>query len=231
MIELNKSYSTKTLAEAMNISYQWLRQNRKEYEEHLSKFYKYNIESKGNSIYYTFFEELYSYVPYREYKSIQKNTVIRRHIKDTIYYDNRQTGSNIARIIIVDGEIQALNLQLSTLTVYVRDELKSLVKAGYYKRDDYKWCYLDKKKNQYILMSENEIKQLRSYFHTRQAEEEEENILSCQEQGGMTQEEADKAVAELRKSNFIQGRQYYQEVTGRWPIKVPVYERNGLIPD
>lgn len=231
MIELNKSYSTKTLAQELQVSYDHFRKYRKEYEEHLAKFYQYNVKHQGKGIYYTFFTESYNYVPYKEYKAMQKSQTLQQHIKDTIYYDDRQTGSNIARIIIVNGEIQALNLKLSTLTVYVRDELKELVESGYYVREDYRWCYLDKEKNQYVLMDEKEIERLRSYFHTRESDEQEENIWSCQEQGGITLEEAEKAVGELRRGNFIQGRQHYKEMTGRWPIKVPVYSRNICVGD
>lgn len=231
MIELNKIYSTKTLAEAMDISYQWLRQNRKEYEEHLSKFYQYKTERKGNGIYYTFLTELYEYVSYKEYKAMQKSAVLQKHIKDTIYYDNRQTGSNIARIIFVDGEIKALDLKLSTLTVYTRDELKDLVKAGYYQKEDYRWCYLDKKKNCYVLMTKEEIKRLRFFFHTREIDEIEENVWAKQEEGELSIDEANQVVSELRKGIFIQGRQHYKEETGNWPIKVPVYRRNICVGD
>lgn len=70
MIELDKIYSTKVLAEVLNISYDHFRKHRKEYEEHLSKFYSYNITHKGNGIYYTFTANLYEYVPYKEYKAL-----------------------------------------------------------------------------------------------------------------------------------------------------------------
>lgn len=225
MIELNKKYTTKELAKECDVSYGQFRNRRADYEEHLQKFYDMLIEHKGSGIYYIFNKELYPYVSYREYKSMQKNKVLQKHIKDTIHYDNRQTGSNIARIIVINGEIQALNWQLSTLTVYVRDELKELVQKGYYQRNDYRWCYLDKEKNQYVLMSNDEVERLRSYFRTRETDETEENILSAQEQGSISQEEANNRIANLRRSAFMQGRTDFQTETGYWPIKVPVYER------
>lgn len=225
MIELNKKYTTKEIAEKCEVSYGRFRNHRNEYEEHLQKFYDVTINRKGNGTYYIFNKELYPYVSYREYKSMQKNKILQKHIKNTIHYDSRQTGSNIARIIIINGEIQALNWQLSTLTVYVRDELKELVQKGYYQRNDYRWCYLDKEKNQYVLMSDDEIERLRSYFRTRETDETEENILSAQEQGSISQEEANSCIAALRRSAFMQGRTDFQAETGYWPIKVPVYER------
>lgn len=71
-------------------------------EKYLQKFYLMTIEPKENTIYYTFEKELYSYVSYKEYKAMQKSQILQKHIKDTIHYDKRQTGSNIARIIVVD---------------------------------------------------------------------------------------------------------------------------------
>lgn len=225
MIELEHKYSTKSLAEALGISYDHYRKNRQEYEAHLAKFYVYTKSSKGNAVYYTFEKEMYPYVPYREYKAMQKSSVIQKSTKRVIEQNNRQTGSNVARIIVVDEEIQVLGLKLSTLTVYVRDELKALVDKGYYIRDDYRWCYLNKAKNEYILMSDEEVSMLRDYFNLHDTWEQEENILSAEEQGSIKHEDAATAITVLRKANFIKGRQLFQQQTGFWPIKVPVYVR------
>lgn len=225
MVKLNQRYSTKTLAEALDISYGTFRNRKQDYEEHLAKFYIYTKVFKGNAVYYIFEKEMYPYVPYREYKAMQKNTVIQKSTKRAIEQNNRQTGSNVARIIVVDEEIQVLGLKLSTLTVYVRDELKTLVDEGYYVRDDYRWCYLDKAKNEYILMSDEEVSTLRGYFNLNDTREQEENILSAEEQGSIKPEDAAAALTMLRKFNFIKGRQLFQQKTGFWPIKVPVYVR------
>lgn len=230
MIELNKTYSTKFLAEkGLEIGYGSFRNYRKEYEEHLAKFYEYSKVQKGNGTYYTFTKIIAPYISYKEYKTLQKNSILQKHIKDTIYYDDRQTGANIARIIYVDGEIQALDWELSTLSVYVRDQLRDLVKTGYYTKEDYRWCILDKKHNKYVLMPEEEVKRLRKFFYTRQDEETEENIWTKKEEGEMSADEADKAVGELRLNAFMSGRFHYQDETGNWPIKVPVYIRNAFI--
>lgn len=230
MIELNKIYSTRSLAEeGLAISYGSFRNYKKEYEEHLAKFYEYTKIQKGNGTQYTFTKAIAPYISYKEYKTLQKNTTLQKHIKDTIYHDDRQTGSNIARIIYINGEIQALDWELSTLSVYVRDQLRDLVKSGYYKKDDYRWCILDKKQNKYILMPEEEVKRLREFFYTRQDEETEENIWTKKEEGELSAEEADKAVGELRLNAFMGGRFHYQEETGNWPIKVPVYTRTAWI--
>lgn len=159
---------------------------------------------------------------------MQKNEALVSHIKATIHHDNRQTGSNIARIIIVDGEVQALNIKLSTLEIYVRDQLKILLEQGYYIKTDYQWCYLDRQSNKYILMDKAEVSKLREYFKTRDDEEEEENIWAQVKDGSMNFQEASAKAGELRYSAFVNGLKAYQEETGRWPMKVPVYERNAI---
>lgn len=225
MIELNIKYSTKQLAEALEITYGSFRNSRKEYETHLTKFYNYEIIKKGNTTYYNFLSSMYEYIPYKEYKAMQKSKILQKHIHKTIEQDKRQTGSNIARIIIVDGEIQALDLKLSTLTVYVRDELHELITSGYYTLTDYQWCYLDKQLNKYVLMTEEAVKELRSYFNSKDFQDLEENVLSAMEQGTISQKAGDTTLTNLRKDNFIQGRKQFQKKYGHWPMKVPVYER------
>lgn len=230
MIELNKQYSTKTLAQELNISYNQLRKVRGKYEEHLRRFYEFKIIYKGNnSIYYVFTEEKGAYLPLREYTKLQKNNTIASHIKSTIHFDPRQTGSNIARIIMVDGEIQALDLQLSTLKVYVREQLKELVNIGYYVKDDYKWCYLDKLRNKYVLMNKKEIENLRTYFKTRDSIDQEADIWAKQKEGELTKQEAYEQVGEIRYHSFLEGLKAYQNDTGIWPMKVPVYVRNAFV--
>lgn len=227
-IEFNKTYTTKGLANALDVSYSTLRNHRKEYEHHLSLFYDYETSYKGNSICYTFTAQRDEFIPYKEYKKIAKNKLLQESIIKTIHYDNRQTGSNIARIIIVDGKIQALGLQLTTLKVYVRDNLRELLEQGYYVKTDYRWCYLDKKQNKYLLMTDDDIKVLRSYFHTKEQDEAEENIWTKVEEGEIKLKEAEVAVGKLRINGFIQGRMDFSQDKGYWPMKVPVYERANI---
>lgn len=228
MIELNKKYSTKALAQELNISYNQLRKVRDRYEEHLKRFYEFKIIHKGNNgVYYIFTEEKGTYLSLKEYTKLQKNNTIASHIKSTIHFDPRQTGSNIARIIMVDGEIQALDLQLSTLKVYVREQLKDLVNIGYYVKDDYRWCYLDKLRNKYVLMTKKEIDELKSYFETQNSIDQEADIWAKQKEGEYTQQEAYEKVGQIRYHSFLEGLKAYQNDTGIWPMKVPVYVRSA----
>lgn len=229
MFELNKGYTTKEVAKRLDISDKTFYNSRKNYEEHLAIFYDYKISKQGNAICYTFIKEKAEYIPYKEFKRNQKNKTITSHIHSAIHYDPRQTGSNIARVIIVDNEIQALNIKLSTLQVYVREDIKRLIAEGYYVKEDYQWCYLDKENNVYVEMSEEEVKKLRSYFHTKDSDEHEENLFAQLEEGDITVEEYNTAIGDLHKVNFLQGKQDYKAETGHWPMKVPVFVRNRFI--
>lgn len=150
IIELGKAYSTKEVAELLGVASTTLKNKRDKYDEYLSLFFQFEKEQKGkaHTYYYTFthsYNEENEIIPYREYKS----SSLRKNIIKTIEKDNRQTGSNIARIIFVDNEIQALNLKLSTITTYVRSNLREMVEQGYYCKKDYRWCYLDEKHGYY----------------------------------------------------------------------------------
>lgn len=233
MIELNKKYTTSQLAKALNISYGTFRNNRLNYEEHLSLFYFYNKEDEGRTTYYTFTIQLYDYIPYKEFKHQQRDKKISDCIKTVIKNDPRQMAANIARVIEnspkAPEEIE--KLKLSTLKIYVRAQLKKLVLSGYYKKSDYAWCYLDKENNRYILMSPEEVIELRTFFDSKELQEQEENIWAKMTEGDITEEEACAKAGTLRKNNFIQGLKVYQEEKGVWVMKVPIYQKNAFICD
>lgn len=229
MIELNKKYSTKELAQTIGVSYGQFRNTREKYESHLALFYDFTISTKGNGTSYIFNQQFDDYIPYKEYSNAKRSKLLQKKIKQTISNDARQTGSNIARIIKVDNEIQALDLQLSTLTNYTRVQLKELVDNGYYVRDDYRWCYLDKKVNKYILMNDEEVSELRSYFKNSVNLAKEEEVHSLMQQRVISSNDAINEIGKLRIDSFNNGIKQYQLEHGVWPMKVPVYVRNALV--
>jgi hypothetical protein len=56
MIELNKTYTSAELAKECGLSYSCFRTNRIREENHLHRFYEFDITYKGKSILYTFTE-------------------------------------------------------------------------------------------------------------------------------------------------------------------------------
>ena len=227
MIELNKKYNSKELAEAIGISDKTLRNNRKNYENHLSLFYDYDTVVQGRGIYYTFLEQYSPYIPYKEFSKNKRNTLFQEKLKATIIQDNRQTGSNIARIICIEDDIQVLDLKLSTITAYTRSNLKELLNQGYYELEDYRWCYLDKEANKYVVMLDSQVKELRSYFsdyHTL-SREEQEDIYSQIEQGLISKQEGQARLGENICNGFTYGIKMFEAKYNMHPIKVPVYVR------
>lgn len=227
MIELNKKYSSKELAEAIGISDKTLRNNRKNYENHLSLFYDYDTVVQGRGIYYTFLEQYSPYIPYKEFSKNKRNALFQEKIKATIIQDNRQTGSNIARIICIEDDVQVLDLKLSTITAYTRSNLKELLNQGYYELEDYRWCYLDKEANKYVIMLDSQVKELRSYFsdyHTL-SREEQEDIYSQIGQGLISKQEGQARLGENVCNGFTYGIKMFEAKYNMHPIKVPVYVR------
>lgn len=224
IIELGKAYSTKEVAELLGVASTTLKNKRDKYDEYLSLFFQFEKEQKGkaHTYYYTFthsYNEENEIIPYREYKS----SSLRKNIIKTIEKDNRQTGSNIARIIFVDNEIQALNLKLSTITTYVRSNLREMVEQGYYCKKDYRWCYLDEKAQVYKLMNEEEVAELRGYFKLANSEAEE--LYARYSDGEYTLKVYYENLGEVVHEQFQRGIYAYYEKHGYYPIKVAVYER------
>ena len=89
MIELERKYSTKELAQEIGISYDYLRRNRANQERHLKYFYDYEIINRGNSINYIFHEQYGDFIPYREYSNLKRKKLFQDKIKETIEVDNR----------------------------------------------------------------------------------------------------------------------------------------------
>lgn len=230
MIILNKIYSSQELAPELNMAYYTFRKNRAREEAHLHLFYDYDIIKQGNSINYIFREQFADFIPYREYQKVNKNALFKKNIMKTIEKDPRQTGSNIARIIIVDEEIQVLNLKLSTVTVYTRAALKDLVNQGVYIKEDYRWCYLNNATNCYVLMSDEQVKILRELFHQEdmQTTEIQENTMIERKEGNLTREEANNIIGDAKYTGFLKGLEVFSSRYGFRPIKVPVYVKSAL---
>lgn len=232
-MELNHPYTMKEVAEFNQVSYNVYRQKRSQYEEHMQLFFDYTVEKKGRSYQYVFISQKEEFIPYKDFYSQARTKVIQTQIKKTIKQDPRQTGANVARIIIVDGEIQALGLALSTLTRYTQVELKKLVEKQYYIKEDYRWCILNTDANAYELLSQSKVEELRSYFKIERDFnlDNEENVLAQQQEGSLSKEEAAIKIGELRMGVMINGMKKFQEKYNAWPMKVPVYVRNALVEE
>lgn len=227
MIELNIVYDSKALALECGLSYDTFRRNRAREEKHLKRFYEYEIIRSKTScgINYIFTEQKSDYIPYKEYSKVKRKKVFQDKIIAAIHHDNRQTGSNIARIIFIEDEIQALDLELSTVTNYVRANLRELVEEGYYVKSDYQWCFLDKISNVYKVMTKKDIETLRSYFHRESIQDQTENIYTQQQEGDISIQEAERKIGKIEMANIGDGLRKFYETYGYRPMKVPVYVR------
>lgn len=225
LIELNRTYSSKELSEIIGVSYGRFRNERERYEKHLLLFFDYRVIHKGNGVYYVFIEQYSDFITYREYSNTKRNNIIKNNIMNVINQDNRQTGSNIARIISINGEIQALNLALSTLTNYTRANLKEMIDNGDYIKEDYRWCYLDHCRNKYVLMDDDEVTELRKYFKQNENTEAEEAIFAQYQDRTISSDQAKSEIGSLRIQSYLRGVEIFYETHGVRPIKVPVYVR------
>lgn len=233
MFELNKKYSTKELAQEMGVSYQTFRNNRQKYEKYLTYFYIYTIEQKGqgNRISYILTEQIDEYIPYKEYQSEKKNKTFREAIAKTIAQDNRQTGSNIGRIIELEPSIEVYDLTLNTIISYTRVRLKELVEDGYYTKTNEAWCYLDYDCNKYILLSEEQVLELKSFFQQTYSKEmdEADKIYGQYRTKEITHKQMVEALGNMQVNSYVKGCKIFADKYNiSMPLVVPVYERNAF---
>lgn len=222
MLQLKKKYSVREMVKDLkDFSYNSFYKHKEEYERHLERFWFYKKETspKGRT-YYTFTEQKDDYIPYRKYKKIVKNNVIKRKTLKVLKEDSRQTFANIERIIRKEKEIMILNYKKSTLIKYIGFNIKDLIKDGYVFKGSYQWCGLNKLTNKYFLLNEEHIKELRSYLHTT---EEEDNLYQSWKDGEIAKEEYAEKVIEYRDNTYKYAINKYYEIYGYAPILVPSY--------
>ena len=240
LFELNKEYSSKEVAKKIGIGNSTFQAKRDLYNNHLSLFFRYTTirKGRGNGLYYIFTHQYSTFIPYKQYNSDIRRKAFQKAIVQTIEKDKRQTGSNIGRILISNEEIIPYNLGLSTITGYVRATLKELIADGYYTLMDPQWCYLDKSRTKYILLTEAEVKELRSYFEGYYYEDQDtaEQAFSDYKEKKITKDEVCAILGEIRLNSFAEGcKKFSKKYQVSWPIKVSAYERcafyNGKFKD
>lgn len=102
---------------------------------------------RKQEILYIFHKQYEEYISLKEYSKFLRNKVLNKKILKVIDRDNLQTGSNIARIIFCDREIEGLNLKFKTLRVYTRANLNQMVKDNVLYISKRIWCGLDRENN------------------------------------------------------------------------------------
>lgn len=230
MLELNKEISAKNIARELGISYGTFRNDRKKYEKYLELFYEFNKEYKTRGqIFYVLAHEKGQLVPYKEYKKIEKNLSLAKAIVKVIEQDGRQTGANIARIIFIDNELRDIDWTLSTTTVYVRSNLRLLVQNNYYNKGNSRWCYLDKKQNKYILLTNEEYADLKNFF--KFDIDTSADLYMAYEEGELTSEEYANQLTDLHRICFLEALDRFEAKYHVRPMKVPEYKRAAWATD
>ena len=80
-------------------------------------------------------------------------------------------------------------------------------------------------------MDKKEIEDLKKCFTNKELTEQETEIWSKYSEKEITYEDAISQVGQIRYGNFINGLKAYQEQTGHWAMKVPVYTVNVFMLD
>lgn len=141
-----------------------------------------------------------------------------------------QTGNSLSRGMQNNPEIQALKLKPSTLTKYVRKNLKKLIEKGYYYIKERKWCqinnYVDEDEPYWELTSE-QVDDLKDRFtQNLKVTEEEIDILSDYDNDMIEKEEAGQKYINIKYNSYKTVMNEFKRKYGIYPIKVPVIIKN-----
>ena len=217
--ELEKPYSTKEVAEMMNVSYVTFRNNRSKYEEKLSKGYewelvkrRYIFHKKIGNIYLKKSEELYNeiYLP-RVITAIEKQ--------------EWNTASGVTNMIWTEEVMNQVQHLMSRAYDYVREVLgnefditekkyAACMGTGQYPR----------------FMTEEEVKEWNKIKFTK-SKETGEKLIELTEQwasGMIKTAEYNQQVKNLASGSFIEALGKWIETYGYIPVRINHYERKSL---
>lgn len=240
-LQVGKTYSTKELSAALNVSYGSFKNKKNEFLKNISLAYHYEVEYKGRGTYYTITEKIGDYQK-PERKNARKKTdeTIKQFINETIDEDPMQTAANINRRAWEHSDtnpssIVLLGLKESTTGEYIRLNLREMYGTqigdggtdGMIERRV--WCKLNAEYNFYEEMSPEMVKKFFECFDEVASQQKEEaiNIANDYEIGLITKEEMDKQSGEQLRNKYKEARQLFAAKYGYYPIKVPVYIRGA----
>lgn len=245
-LEVGKVYTTKELAEALEISYKAFRNNKNAYLKSLSMAYDYEVKYKGRGAYYTIVTKVGEYEkPQRKDARVKTDKVIKKFINEVIERDPMQTAANINRIAWKNSdthptEIALLGLKCSTTGEYTRLNLREMygTQVGEGGTDGIiekkVWCRLDKDNDCYAEMAPETVDKFYACFDKARKDQKKSdlNIVADYDNGLITREEMRDKLEATTINAFKEGQEMFYMKYGFHPIRVPVYlKRAWLEPD
>lgn len=228
--------STKEFISKLGISMGTWKANRKDILIQFGNVFEYEIEYEGRSTFYHIIKKVGE-------APTTRDEAFENAILSTLYFQPMNTAANVARIIQKEREdINSMGYEDGTVYEYTRVRMRKWFGNNENDRGDFEdmedmkerkgfieekvWCMLDAEYDDYIEMSQEQIKffldAVKSSFKTDA--EMELKLLSDYDAGVISKSELDKSLGDLKVAGYAAAKKAFRAKYGKYPIKVPVYK-------
>lgn len=227
MIELNKKYSGKQLAELLfNVSPGTFRNDKESYLNYMSEFFEWHQEGTR----YIFTRIIKEYIPKakgRKSTKEQTSTDYKHAISELIKEEPWNTGAGIARDITINNNYMASTYHHKVRTAY--NYTQPIMKTDY-DIVDRRWrAYIG---GEYVDMEDNELIEwknlMNACFGNRKDISLEQDLAVMHDNGDITDQEYQEALAKINDNKYQAALDMWKHKYGYKPIKVNKYEMKLL---
>lgn len=246
-IKVGDIYNQTTFAAALHISRNTLSKNWKRVLKDLEECYEftYKLNKTGTNISkISFTKKLcdYEYSAVNSVERKKKQAWLQENIPKVIQKQPLNTPTNIGRIFWSScPEIK----QWSTSEKAIQNEVQQKTKQLYGKNEDdlptfenahkrvgkvidSKWAFLNREKNKYEPLTEDQEKELKSLFSKhhegKESWKQRTKVIADYKCNAISEEEKDQNLGKIVSNSFVAACEAFQEKYGRWPIAVKVYQ-------
>lgn len=215
-------YTTKEVQQLLKISPETWKRRREEIFEYLKLFWNYKIETVGRTNNFIVIEEYDPVIPLpRKNKTQEISQFYANETDHILKYKNRNTAANLAREITTYNN--KYNHAEGTVENYIRPYLKANYTVG-----EKTWCSINYDNFTYDEITQEQLKYLNQQFTNYLSSTRIANIMSDQESGYITKDEAYEKI----KGRYDEAINAFKQRFGFRPYKAGELLKNAwVIPE
>lgn len=223
MIELNKPYSNKQIAqELFHIKPTSFSNKKKMYLEHLALYYDYEIDGR-KIILKREIKPFQTKMQQRNKVKEQNTAIYRVWTHNIIAQKPLNSGSNIAREIDQSPMKPIKSHKESTIVNYIRPILRMDFQTV-----SKKWCRVCYDDNTYEPLNKEEVEYLIELFRDKDMSETIMDVTASYKNGDISKEEFKKKVGDVAEKTYDKVMNLFKKKYGFKPYKVPKWKEKDV---
>lgn len=226
MIELNKPYTNKFIAEQLlNVKPNTFSAKKKKYLEYLKQYYDYEITNTNKIILRKELKPFKTKMQAREQVKANQTEIYREWTHKIIQFKPLNSGSNIAREIDQSPMKPIEKHEQRTIENYVRPILKEDFEVI-----NKKWCKIDYSTNTYEPLTAEELQFLYSLFKSKELSKDIMEVTAQYKAGNISKQEFQARVGTAAEKTYDKIINEFKKKFKFRPIKAANWrERNAAI--